>query len=96
MSYNGWKNYETWNVKLWLDNYEGTYHEVRHLVRGADDSDDLAKQLEDWVTEAFIPKLDGMAGDILTAAMGEVDWREIAAAYWEDEHEDDEDEAAEA
>ena len=24
-TYNGWKNYETWNVKLWLDNEQGTY-----------------------------------------------------------------------
>ena len=24
--YNGWTNYETWNVKLWMDNDESTYH----------------------------------------------------------------------
>ena len=24
MSYNGWTNYETWNVKLWIDNEQGT------------------------------------------------------------------------
>jgi len=24
MSYEGWKNYETWAVKLWLDNEEGS------------------------------------------------------------------------
>ena len=24
-TYNGWKNYETWNVKLWIDNEEGSY-----------------------------------------------------------------------
>ena len=24
--YNGWTNYETWNVKLWMDNDEGSYH----------------------------------------------------------------------
>jgi hypothetical protein len=23
--YNGWTNYETWSVKLWLDNDEGSY-----------------------------------------------------------------------
>lgn len=24
--YNGWKNYQTWNVHLWLTNSEGLYH----------------------------------------------------------------------
>ena len=25
MSYNGWTNYETWNVALWMDNDETSY-----------------------------------------------------------------------
>ena len=25
ISYNGWENYETWNVALWINNEEGLY-----------------------------------------------------------------------
>jgi hypothetical protein len=30
--YNGWTNYETWAVKLWLDNDEGTYNYWRETA----------------------------------------------------------------
>ena len=29
MSYNGWTNYETWNVALWMDNDETSYTYAR-------------------------------------------------------------------
>jgi hypothetical protein len=35
MSYQGWKNYETWAVKLWLDNEEPTYRYWREAAEEA-------------------------------------------------------------
>lgn len=30
--YQGWSNYETWNVALWLGNDEGSYNHTRELA----------------------------------------------------------------
>lgn len=99
MSYNGWKNYETWNVSLWLDNDEGTYNEVREIMREVkasheDDDDDirtrgargdLADRLKDYVNDlpevSSVTETASMASDLLSAALSEVDWYEMAEHY---------------
>ena len=41
-TYNGWSNYETWNVALWLDNEPSTYTETREAMREAWNDHDMA------------------------------------------------------
>lgn len=93
MSYNGWSNYETWCVALWIGNEEGSYRESVAMTRAADDEDRLANELREWV-ESTMPDLGAsMWSDLLRSAFSEVDWYEIAASYWADYREEQEAEA---
>jgi hypothetical protein len=93
--YNGWTNYETWNVALWwgesgMDGY--WYGEAESLLDAADeDADDyeddvireLADRMKDETTEEM-PVVTGMWADLLMAAIGSVNWREIAEGVIEE------------
>lgn len=88
MSYNGWTNYETWNVALWIDNEQGMYYEARELVR--DNWEDerpwtAGEVLKTWIEELMPDLGASMWSDLLTAALSEVNWTEIAEHYHEDE-----------
>lgn len=90
--YNGWYNYETWVVALWMDNERGSYDQAREQARQAlEDAKPtyasqtktqaatclLADALKEQHEEA-LPEVQGFAADLLNAAMSEVDWYEIA------------------
>jgi hypothetical protein len=98
--YNGWWNYETWAVKLWLDNDHGTYLYMRaraaevlaeHADDGATDDDafktEFADFLRDHHQEAaadFIGDRTSVFSDLISAALSEVNWYELAEAYLDD------------
>lgn len=109
--YNGWVNYETWNVALWIGNEQGSYSQANHMAQSAwDDAEadrtftrseratlDLSKALQEWIEE--MNPLGGdasMFSDLLSAALGEVSWHEIAEHYIEDvdKQEEEEEETA--
>ena len=91
--YNGWSNYETWAVALWMDNAESSYRYVREMARDivADAEDDrpeylnadeyarftLADKLHEEYEEAM-PEVEGVWADLLRAGFNGVNWTEIA------------------
>lgn len=91
MSYNGWKNYETWNVNLWLDN-DGSDQVIREMARDyRDNTNGLARAIQEMIEENMPELGASMFSDLLSAALSEVDWYEIAEHYIDDlEEEEDE------
>lgn len=86
MSYNGWTNYETWCVNLWLENEESTYNDLREMAKEEENAEGLADRLKDY-TETLLEDLTeggGLAADLILSALGVVDWFEIAEKLIED------------
>ena len=83
--YNGWSNYETWAVALWIDNEEPSYRYWREAAAWAKQRGSkqtaviaLANRLKDELSEQAPDLGASMWADLLNAALGEVDWDEIA------------------
>lgn len=96
MSYNGWPNYETWCMALWIDNEYGSYQWSRELAREVKSHPEvygpydetgkhgLAQALKEWQEEQM-PELEASVwADLLRASFGEVEWAEIAENYLEE------------
>ena len=87
MSYNGWKNYETWCVALWLDNDPGSHFMAKDIATDTSMRDyDKAKEIME-IVETANPLNNSpatMFTDLLNGALSEVDWREVLEHYQED------------
>ena len=87
--YNGWKNYETWNYKLWIDNHEGLHNYFCELSRELD-LYDLQTALKDYIDENNpfneLPS-EFCYSDLLGSAIDNIDFYCIAECLKEENQE---------
>ena len=87
MSYNGWANWETWNVDLWISNDEVLYQAKQELVSWSSPGvtgEDVRQFVEMY--------MDGTTPDFEedpSCELAKVDWEEIAE-NWNEEHKEEE------
>lgn len=97
-TYQGWSNYATRTVNLWLSNDEGDYRFWTATARQAlsdhdGDSDAAARYVADAVREtlgemADASGVDGVLGDLLSGAIDDVDCEEVAQSWVGDVYDD--------
>ena len=90
--YNGYTNYETWNLKLWADNDEPCYKLIQQAVddciENGGDVYDLANEIKD-ITHDQAPEMKtGFYSDIMIASIREVNFNEIAETLLKDREDD--------
>lgn len=99
-AYNGWSNYETWVVKLWIDNdgYAGGAESVADqakdfLSRDTAEGEEATYALARWIEDAIDQDIDnsgstalseGLFADLLGHSLTKVNWDEIATAFIEE------------
>ena len=93
--YNGWTNYETWCLNIWIDNDQYLAERKAELIREVsinyDDRQvyELSLLLESMVEELREDALQvGLLSDLLGGAIGKINFYELAKHYWEDFNED--------
>lgn len=75
--YNGYSNYETWLVSMWLNNDRLTYNALEEIKAKDVSVHSKAEELEELVRELYEFEPVGLVADFVNAAFARVDWAEI-------------------
>lgn len=88
--YNGWYNYETWVCALWLQNDQGSCSYWEEMTNECKDVYNLSQVIKDEIEEND-PTNDqaSMYADLMSAAISEINFNEIAHHFWDDYRQED-------
>ena len=81
-NYNGWENWETWNLNNWINNDEDSYNFWREQAEEMD-AQTLADALQQEHSEPLDDMANGWHRDVIGQALSRVNWLEIAESLKE-------------
>ena len=84
-NYNGWKNWETWNYKLWMDEDGEMSWVVDMIHEHKMDVDNLAEMLSNraWERHDEMYQESSFFSDVSSNAIRVIDFNEIAESIME-------------
>lgn len=80
-TYNGWTNYETWNVKMWIDTDERSCRDCLEMAREAYDNAEASRTLT-HAEQAARDLADTLRGHYEDAAQGALERANVSASVW--------------
>jgi hypothetical protein len=83
-TYNGYANYETWSIALFIDNEQALTSDVleKALAYTNEEWYDFAQWLKDYAHDFLgIETMHVYAAQLLNASLDMVDWRELSYMY---------------
>ena len=88
-TYNGWKNYETWSIALFIDNEEEWYHHVRMLIEANSKANetqyDLMQDIKAFIEDNLLTSnLTPYQEQCINTFISECDWKEVIEHYKEE------------
>ena len=91
-TYNGWTNYETWNVNLWMSNDKGSYRHYGALAQDAYDNAEAERfftrleratlDLSDMLKEEFEQAMDEILGDMSASVWADLLGAALSEVNW--------------
>lgn len=84
-SYNGWCNYETWSIALYIDNDEPTYNKARKIANSSYIEYEKMNQMKELVYNYLeFDSANNFQQQLLQSALENVDYKEIIKHYKEE------------